>query len=192
MSGAVPGLVAVVGGRAGGRLAAILACVLSVAIGAVPAAAIGQTTQPVAGPLAEYSTYIVSTHYLRGQAYETHHYFKPLRDGVLQGLVFRQATAGTPLIEVEWAISQTVFDQLPDWQKEFWHPLAPAVDAGRIRLPGLAAAEEQEMLRTVRGLYAQTLNLAGIEGELPVGLEGVAMVTHITREEMLRALREQR
>jgi hypothetical protein len=46
----------------------------------------------VAGPLAEYSTYIVATHYLRDQAYETHHYFKQLREGVLQGLVFRQAT----------------------------------------------------------------------------------------------------
>jgi hypothetical protein len=175
------------------RLAAILAFAIPVATGMTPAIAVGQTPQqPVAGPLAEYSTYLVATHYLRGQTYETHHYFKPLREGVLQGLVFRQAKAGTPLIEVEWAISQAVFDQLPDWQKEFWHPLAPAVDAGRIRLPGLAAAREQEVLRTVRGLYAQTLNLAGIEGELPVGLEGVAMVTHITREEMLRALREQR
>lgn len=152
----------------------------------------GQTPrQQVAGPLAEYSTYLVATHYLRDQAYETHHYFKPLREGVLQGLVFRQATAGTPLIEVEWAVSQAVFNQLPDWQKELWHPLAPAVDAGRVRLPGLAAAQEQEMLGMVRGLYAQTLNLAGIEDALPVGLEGVAMVTHITREEMLRAIRGQ-
>lgn len=165
----------------GGCLASVVAPVAS-----------GQTPQQqVAGPIAEYSTYLVATHYLRDQSYETHHYFKQLRDGVLQGLVFRQATAGTPLIEVEWAISGEVFDRLPDWQKEFWHPLAPAVDAGRIRLPGLAAAQEQEMLRTIRGLYAQTINLAGIEGELPVGLEGVAMVTHITREEMLRALRQQ-
>lgn len=149
----------------------------------------GQTPQQqVAGPLAEYSTHIVATHFLRGESYETHHYFKPLRDGVLQGLVFRQADEGTPLIEVEWAISREVFDRLPDWQKEFWHPLAPAVDAGRIRLPGLAPAQEQEMLRTVRALFAQTINLAGIEGKLPVGLEGVAMVTHITREEMIRAM----
>jgi hypothetical protein len=175
------------------RLGVLLAFAGSIVSGAAPVVARGQTPQQqVAGPLAEYNTYLVATHYLHGKAYETHHYFKPLRDGVLQGLVFRQAAAGTPLIEVEWAISQGVFDQLPDWQKEFWHPLAPAVDAGRIRLPGLAAPQEQEMLRTVRGLYAQTLNLAGIEGELPVGLEEVAMVTHITREEMLRALREQR
>lgn len=147
----------------------------------------GQTAPGVAGPLAEYSTHLVATHFLRGESYQTH-YFKSLRDGVLQGLVFREASAGTPLIEVEWAISQEVFDRLPDWQKEFWHPLAPAVDAGRVRLPGLGAEEEREMLQTIRGLHAQTINLAGIEGALPVGLEGVAMVTHITREEMLRAL----
>lgn len=141
----------------------------------------------VGGPIQEFSTYLVATHFLRGQSYETHHYFKELRDGVLQGLVFRTTEQGAPLIEVEWAISGEVFERLPNWQKEFWHPLAPAVDAGRIRIPGLEPAQEQEMLQsTIRGLYAQTINLAGLDGELPVGLEGVAMVTHITREEMMR------
>jgi len=143
----------------------------------------------VADPLRQYTTHVVATHYLRGQAYEVHHYFKPLRDGVLQGLVFREATGGAGLLEVEWAIGREVWERLPDWQKEYWHPLAPAVDAGRVRLPELGAAEEREMLQTVRGLYAQTFNLAGLEEELPVGLEGVAMVTHITRAEMLRAMR---
>lgn len=141
----------------------------------------------VAGPLQEFDTYLVATHFLRDKSYETHHYFKELRDGVLQGLVFRASERGAPLIEVEWAISGEVFARLPDWQKEYWHPLAPAVDAGRIRIPGLEPAREREMLQsTIRGLYAQTINLAGIDGGLPVGLEGVAMVTHITREEMMR------
>lgn len=141
----------------------------------------------LAGPLQGFDTYVVATHFLRGESYETHHYFKPIGEDVLQGLVFRSGEDGDALIEVEWAISEEVFEALPEWQKEFWHPLAPAVDAGRVRLPGLSEEEEAEMLRsTIRGLYAQTLNLAGLEGELPVGLEGVAMVTHITREELLR------
>lgn len=139
-------------------------------------------------PLSQYSTYIVATHFLRDQSYETHHYFKPLRDGVLQGLVFRTSDEGAPLIEVEWAISREVWERLPDWQKEYWHPLGPAVEAGRVRAPGLSGQQEAELLRTVSGLYAQTMNLAGLNGELPVGLEGVAMVTHITRAEMLRAM----
>jgi len=148
-----------------------------------------QGTPARTGPLAQYTTHVVATHYLRGQPYETHHYFKQLRDGVLQGLVFRDAAAGTALIEVEWAISEQVYNALPDWQKEYWHPLGPAVEAGRVKLPDLSDAQEREMLQTIRGLYAQTFNLAGIEGGvLPVGLEGVAMVTHITRAEMLRAM----
>ncbi len=144
--------------------------------------------QAVAGPLGQYTTYLVATHFLRDQSYETHHYFKHLREGVLQGLVFREAADGAPLIEVEWAISGDVFARLPDWQKEFWHPLGPAVDAGRVRAPGLPADQERELLGTVRGLYAQTINLAGIDGGLPIGLEGIALATHITREEMLRAM----
>ena len=151
----------------------------------VPVAA----AQAPAGPLADYGTHVVATHYLRGESYETHHYFKALREGVLQGLVFRTDASGAALIEVEWAIAEGVWRQLPDWQKSYWHPLGPAVEAGRVRLPGLSAEEERAMLRTVAGLYAQTINLAGMAGgELPVGLEGVAMVTHLTREEMLRAM----
>ena len=172
------------GNRHIGSAVALVAALSSLLVS--PAAA--QQTGTVADPLRQYTTHIVATHYLRGQSYETHHYFKELREGVLQGLVFRVAEVGAPLIEVEWAISGDVFARLPDWQKEFWHPLAPAVDAGRVRLPDLTPAEEQQMLATVRTLYAQTINLAGIEGELPIGLEGVALATHITREEMLRAL----
>ncbi|HEU4829619.1 MAG TPA: DUF1264 domain-containing protein [Gemmatimonadales bacterium] len=131
------------------------------------------------GPVPGFTTHIVATHYLRGETYETHHYFKQLREGVLQGLVFRQGAGGAPLIEVEWAIGKAVYDSLPDWQKMNWHPLAPAVAAGRVTLPDLSDAEEAKMLATVRTLYAQTINLAGIEGELPTGLEGVGMATHM-------------
>jgi hypothetical protein len=140
-----------------------------------------------AGPLAGYDTHLVATHYLRDREYRTHHYFKSIREGVLQGLVFRESGAGEPLIEVEWAIGREVYDRLPAWQQVYWHPLAPAVDAGRVRLPDLPPEEERSMLGTVRGLYAQTLNLAGLDGELPIGLEGIAMVTHLTAAEM-RAL----
>lgn len=161
-------------------------CVAFLIAAAVPTTVAAQAGS---GPLAEYGTHIVATHFLRDQSYETHHYFKGLRDGVLQGLVFRSDASGTALIEVEWAIGESVWQQLPDWQKEYWHPLRPAVEAGRVNLPDLSDAEEQEMLQTVATLYAQTINLAGIEGgELPVGLEGVAMVTHLTRAEMLRAM----
>ena len=159
----------------------------SVAFAPAAPAAPKQTSVAPAGPVAGYATHIVATHFLRGERYETHHWFKPLRDGVLQGLVFRDTTAGASLIEVEWAISEPVWAALPDWQKEFWHPLFPAVDSGRIRLPDLGPEEERTMLQTVRGLYAQTLNLAGTGTELPVGLDGVGLATHLTRAEMMRA-----
>ncbi|HEX6940991.1 MAG TPA: DUF1264 domain-containing protein [Longimicrobiales bacterium] len=177
-------------GGAGVVLVAALAVALVMVRAWAPsrASAVPAQEREVADPLRQYTTHIVATHYLRDEAYETHHYFKPLRDGVLQGLVFRRAVDGAPLIEVEWAISGDVFARLPDWQKAYWHPLAPAVDAGRVRLPDLPAAEEREMLATVRGLYAQTINLAGLDGALPIGLEGIALATHLTRAEMLRAM----
>ena len=169
-----------------------LVLALTLGTSAVVALAASGSPQPAAtstaGPLAGYSTHIVATHYLRGREYETHHYFKPLRDGVLQGLVFRETADGAPMVEVEWAIAPEVWEALPEWQKDFWHPLAPAVDAGRVRLPGLSPEQERETLAGVRGLRAQTLNLAGLDGELPVGLEGVAMVSHLTWAEMRGAV----
>lgn len=162
--------------------------VLILVSGAALASTDGNAGAAVAGPLDQFTVHIVATHYLRDRSYDTHHYFKPLRDGVLQGLVFRDMQDATPLIEVEWAISEDVYSRLPDWQREHWHPLRPAVDAGRVSLPDLSDAEEAEMLDTVRGLYAQTINLAGLDGELPVGLEGIAMVTHLTRQEMMEAV----
>lgn len=143
---------------------------------------------PLPQPLAAFTTHVVATHYLAGRAYETHHYLKPIADGVLQGLVFRETTDGSPLVEVEWAITKARYDSLPAWQQQHWHPLFPAVDGGRVRLPDLPPGEERNMLATARTLYAQTINLAGLDGELPTGLQGIAMVTHLTPDETRRLM----
>jgi hypothetical protein len=171
-------------GTAGWAAAAVMAVALGTAAAVRAEAGAPVRDAAVAAPLAQYTTHVVAVHFRRGERYETHHYFKPLREGVLQGLVFRQAAEGAPLIEVEWAISADVYAALPDWQKELWHPLLPAVDAGRVTLPDTPADRQRETLAAVRGLYAQTLNLAGTGGELPVGVEGVTSVTHLTRAEM--------
>lgn len=168
------------------RAVAVLAvgAVLAAAVRGAEAGPAPVETRTAAGPLAGYTTHVVATHFRRGERYETHHWFKPLREGVLQGLVFRETADGAPLIEVEWAISPAVYEALPEWQKELWHPLFPAVDAGRVSLPETPAEQRRATLDAVRGLYAQTLNLAGTGGELPVGVEGVTAVTHLTRAEM--------
>lgn len=151
------------------RAAALLA---TLAAGAATAAA-------AQNPLAGYTVHIAATHWLGERSYTAHHWFKPLRDGVLQGLVFKETADGAPLIEVEWAIGQAVYDSLTPAERREWHPLAPAVAAGRVRLPDLAPAEEAKMLETVKTLYAQTINLAGIDGALPAGLRKVLLATHM-------------
>lgn len=172
--------------RRGGAIAVAVAAFLTGAGVSAAGRAVAAGPQ-AAGPVPGYATHVTATHFLRDRRYETHHYFKAVREGVLQGLVFRETAEGAPLVEVEWAISPEVYASLPEWQKGHWHPLFPAVDGARVRLPDLPPEEERAMLGTIRGLYAQTLNLAGVDGELPVGPEGVRMVTHLTAEEM-RAL----
>jgi hypothetical protein len=137
------------------------------------------TTQAAAVPLRAFSTHVVATHYLGKRSYQAVHYFKQLRPGVLQGIVFRRTSKRAPVIELEWAISTERYRALPARQRRLWHPLAPAVDRGRIELPGLSEEAERKELAGIRGLYAQTLNFAGIDGALPTGPRGVRSVTHL-------------
>jgi len=130
-------------------------------------------------PLAGFTTHVRATHFLGRRAYQAEHYFKQIRPGVLQGLVVRRIDDDAPIIEVEWAISSERYRRLPARLKRFWHPLAPAVDAGRVRIPGASAEDEREALAGIRDLYAQTLNLAGLDGRLPRGVRGVRSVTHL-------------
>ena len=60
------------------RAAALLA---TLAAGAATSAA-------AQNPLAGYTVHIAATHWLGDRSYTAHHWFKPLRDGVLQGLVY--------------------------------------------------------------------------------------------------------
>ena len=137
-----------------------------------------QATTP-AEPLAGYTTKVRATHYLGKRPYKAEHYFKELRPGVLQGLVVRHLDADAPVIEVEWAIAKSVYSRLPRRDRRHWHPLAPMIDAGRASIPGASDADEQRALAGIRGLYAQTLNLSGLDGALPTGPKGVRAVTHL-------------
>jgi hypothetical protein len=53
------------------------------------------------------------------------------------------------------------------------------VDLGRIELPDLSEEDERRELAGIRGLYAQTLNAAGIDGALPTGPRGMRSVRHL-------------
>lgn len=86
-------------------------------------------------------------------------------------------------MEVEWAIDSAHHAALPRDQQRHWHPLLPAVDAGRVTLPDVPDADEAETLKGIRSLYAQTINLAGIEGALPRGLQGTGLATHLAPDE---------
>ncbi len=134
---------------------------------------------PATGPLAGYTTQVRATHYLGARAYQADHFFKELRPGVLQGLVVRHLNAHAPVIEVEWAITRQHYIRLSRRDKRHWHPLAPMIDAGRASIPGASDADEQQALAGIRGLYAQTLNFSGLDGQLPTGPKGVRTVTHL-------------
>lgn len=166
------------------RLSAIALALLAPAAITVAVAVVdrsdAQSPAPKTGvPLRGFTTHVVATHYLGKRAYRAEHYFKQLRPGLLQGIVFKDLTGGAPVAELEWAISTERYRALPAAQRSKWHPLGPAVDDGRVRVPGVSAADERAALDGIRELWAQTLNVAGIDGALPTGPSGVRSVTHL-------------
>ncbi len=57
-------------------------------------AAGGATAAAAQNPIAGYTVHIAATHWLGERSHAAHHWFKPLRDGVLQGLVFKETADG--------------------------------------------------------------------------------------------------
>lgn len=150
-----------------------------------PAPLVAQEATGPATPLAGYTLHVVATHWPlpEGEPYTSHHWFKAVEEGFFQGINFLSDDPAATVVEIEWAIGAERWRALPERERAHWHPLAPAVAAGRIEVRGVDEATAAETLQAIAGLYAQTIAPAGVEGRPPSGLADVVQVTHLAPEE---------
>ncbi len=111
-----------------------------------------QSTDPLAG----FDIYVAGLHCARHEPQmqmEAHHYCKQVNSDFLQCVLFDGNTSRANLIGIEYIISETLFDSLPQAEKSYWHPHNYEILSGQLTAPGLPEAAEHALMRLLVNSY---------------------------------------
>ena len=112
-----------------------------------------------ATPLKGFDVYVVGFHCPKGipdQQMEAHHYCRAVNEDLLQCVLFDGNTRESNLIGVEYIVSEWLYEQLPDEERDYWHPHNFEVLSGELVAPGLPDAAEKAFLRRLLNSYGKT------------------------------------
>lgn len=110
-------------------------------------------------PLKGFDVYVVGFHCVKGERsaqMEAHHYCRVVNEDVLQCVLFDANTADANLIGIEYILSESVFESLPDAEKGYWHPHNFEVLSGQLVAPGLPEAAEKALMKQLLNSYGKT------------------------------------
>jgi hypothetical protein len=110
-------------------------------------------------PLKGFDVYVVGFHCAKdepGMQMEAHHYCRVVNDDLLQCVLFDGNTRDANLIGIEYIVSESLFDSLPDDEKLNWHPHNYEVLSGQLVAPGLPDVAEKAFFRLLINSYGKT------------------------------------
>jgi hypothetical protein len=110
-------------------------------------------------PLRGFDVYVVGFHCAKGEPdfqMEAHHFCKVVNDDFLQCALFDGSTKQANLIGIEYIVSETLFDSLPDQEKPYWHPHNYEVLSGQLAAPGLPEKAEKSLMKQLLNSYGKT------------------------------------
>ena len=110
-------------------------------------------------PLTHFDAYVVGFHCAKhdpAMQMEAHHYCKMVNDEFIQCIIFDGNTEEANLIGIEYIISEGLFDELPEEEKNYWHPHNYEVLSGELIAPGLPDAAEKELMKLLINSYGKT------------------------------------
>ena len=87
---------------------------------------------------------------------EAHHYCKRVNEDLLQCAIFDGNTEEANLVGIEYIISESLFDGLPEEEKSYWHPHNFEVLSGQLIAPDLPDAVEKELMKQLINSYGKT------------------------------------
>ena len=106
---------------------------------------------------------------------DVHHFCRQVNEDFSQCALFDNSTADANLIGIEYIISGSLFETLPEQEKQYWHPHNYEILSGILVAPNLPEAAERELMRTKINSYGKTWHLwnSGISttptDKLPLG-----------------------
>jgi hypothetical protein len=126
-------------------------------------------------PLRPMDVYLVGFHAAKDDPtmqMEAHHYCAQVNQDFMQCTLFDGNTTGANLIGIEFIISETVFEGLPEGEKQYWHPHNYEILSGTLAAPGIPAAAERELFRGKMNSYGKTWH---VWNAAPHGRQGDAL-----------------
>jgi hypothetical protein len=130
------------------------------------------------GPVSTISMYLNGFHLAKSDPkmqMEAHHYCNQVNQDFAQCVLYDGNTADARLMGVEYIVSETVYETLPEQEKAFWHPHNFEILSGQLRMPGVPEAAEKAALADKINSYGKTWHtwMTGVHGgtsdQLPLG-----------------------
>ena len=112
-----------------------------------------------AAPLRGFDAYLVGFHPAKDSPdmqMEAHHYCKVVDDDLIQCVLFDGNTSEANLIGIEYIVSESLFDTLPEEERGYWHPHNYEILSGQLIAPGLPAFAEQQLMAELVNSYGKT------------------------------------
>jgi len=108
---------------------------------------------------------------------EAHHYCTHYNEDLRQCLIYDTPEKDARLIGIEYIVSEKLFMQLPDEEKQLWHSHEYEVKSGVLFLPGIPATVQHQDLAKVCKTYGKTFHFWQFDkgDRLPLGAPQLMM-----------------
>ncbi|MCC4598704.1 OBAP family protein [Xanthomonas melonis] len=111
------------------------------------------------GPVGKLDIYLVGFHPMKeapNEQMEAHHYCHQVNQDLSQCALYDGNTDDANLTGIEYIISETLFAQLPEHERRFWHPHNGEILSGQLSAPNLPLLAEKELMRSKMNSYGKT------------------------------------
>ena len=89
---------------------------------------------------------------------EAHHYCTHYNEDMRQCLIYDTPEKDARLIGIEYIVTEKLFMQLPDEEKQLWHSHEYEVKSGVLFFPGVPATVQHKDLAKVCNTYGKTFH----------------------------------
>jgi hypothetical protein len=134
-------------------------------------------------PVTGLDIHLVGLHPMKDQPdhqMEAHHFCRQVNEDFAQCALFDGHRKDARLNGIEYIISEKLFAQLPEDERQYWHPHNYEILSGQLIAPGLPEAAEKELMKSKMNSYGKTWHVwntghAGKPGDaLPLGAPQLA------------------
>lgn len=129
-------------------------------------------------PPGQLQVYVVGFHPMAQNPqvqFEAHHFCRQVNQDFMHCALYDGNTEDANLTGIEYIISERLFAELPDEERQYWHPHNGEILSGQLVAPGIPAVAEKELMRGKINSYGKTWHTwntghAGMPGDrLPLG-----------------------